>query len=63
MDIDEAYALLAELEVREVEDLGTEYFEAELAELLPLAAPAARWRTAGPARIQALRHVLALSVR
>jgi hypothetical protein len=37
MDIDAAYALLAELELREVEDLGMEYFEAELADLLPLA--------------------------
>ena len=37
MDIDAAYALLAELELREVEDLGQEYFEAELTDLLPLA--------------------------
>ena len=37
MDIDTAHALLAELELREVEDLGAAWFEAELAELLPLA--------------------------
>ena len=37
MDIDAARALLAELELREVEDLGTEYFEAELADHLELA--------------------------
>jgi hypothetical protein len=37
MDIDAAYALLAELELREVEDLGLDWFEAELADLLPLA--------------------------
>ena len=37
MNIDAAYALFAELELREVEDLGTEYFEAELTDLLPLA--------------------------
>jgi hypothetical protein len=37
MDINEAYALLAELELREVEDLDRDYFEAELQELLPLA--------------------------
>ena len=37
MDIDSAYALLAELELREVEDLGAAWFEADLAELLPLA--------------------------
>ena len=37
MDIESAYALLAELELRDVEDLGTEWFEAELADLLPLA--------------------------
>ena len=37
MDIERAYALLAELELREVEDLDAGWFEAELAELLPLA--------------------------
>jgi hypothetical protein len=37
MDIESAYALLAELELRDVEDLGAEWFEAELADLLPLA--------------------------
>jgi hypothetical protein len=37
MDIDEAFALLAALELREVEDLDGAYFEAELQELLPLA--------------------------
>ena len=37
MDIETAYALLAELELHDVEDLGDEYFEAELTELLPLA--------------------------
>ena len=37
MDIETAYALLAELELREVEDLDQAYFEAELQELLPLA--------------------------
>jgi len=37
MDINEAFALLAELELREVEDLDPAYFEAELQELLPLA--------------------------
>jgi hypothetical protein len=37
MDINEAYALLAELELREVEDLDQAYFEAELQEVLPLA--------------------------
>ena len=36
-DINEAIALLAELELQDVEDLGVDYFEAELAELLPLA--------------------------
>ena len=36
MDIESAYDLLAELELREVEDLGAAWFEAELAELLPL---------------------------
>lgn len=35
MDIERAYALLAELDVRDVEDLGAAWFEAELAELLP----------------------------
>ena len=37
MDIESAYALLAELELRDVEDLGAAFFEDELAELLPLA--------------------------
>ena len=37
MDIESAYALLAELELRDVEDLGADWFEAELADLLPLA--------------------------
>jgi hypothetical protein len=37
MDIEDAFALLAELELREVEDLGEAYFEAELQDLLPLA--------------------------
>ncbi len=37
MDIESAYALLAELELRDVEDLGDDWFEAELADLLPLA--------------------------
>ena len=37
MDIETAYALLAELELHDVEDLGDDYFEAELADLLPLA--------------------------
>jgi hypothetical protein len=37
MDIEDAFALLAELELREVEDLDAGYFEAELQELLPLA--------------------------
>ena len=35
MDIDSDYALLAELELRELEDLGDAWFEADLAELLP----------------------------
>ena len=35
MDINEAFALLAELELRDVEDLDAAYFEAELQELLP----------------------------
>jgi hypothetical protein len=37
MDIEDAFALLAELELHEVEELDGEYFEAELRELLPLA--------------------------
>ena len=37
MDINAAYALLAELELREVEDLGADWFEAELADSLELA--------------------------
>ena len=37
MDIERAYALLAELELREVEDLDAAWFDAELAELLPSA--------------------------
>jgi hypothetical protein len=37
MDINAAYALLAELELREVEDLGADWFEAELADFLELA--------------------------
>ena len=37
MDVESAYALLAELELRDVDDLGTAWFEAELAELLPSA--------------------------
>jgi hypothetical protein len=37
MDINAAYALLAELELREVEDLGDDWFEAELADHLELA--------------------------
>jgi len=37
MDINEAFALLAELELHEVEELDRAYFEAELAELLPIA--------------------------
>ena len=37
MDIDTAFALLAELELHEVDDLDAGWFEAELAELLPLA--------------------------
>jgi len=35
MDIESAYALLAELELHEVDDLGAAWFEAELAEVLP----------------------------
>jgi hypothetical protein len=37
MDIETAYALLAELELHDVEDLGDDWFEAELSDLLPLA--------------------------
>jgi hypothetical protein len=37
MDIDTAYALLAELELHEVGELDAAYFEAELRELLPSA--------------------------
>ena len=37
MDIEEAFALLAALELREVEDLDQAYFEAELHAALPLA--------------------------
>ena len=37
MDISEAFALLAELELHEVEELDREYFEAELQATLPLA--------------------------
>ena len=37
MTVDAAFALLADLVLREVDDLGAEYFEAELQELLPLA--------------------------
>jgi len=37
MDIESAYALLAELELREVEELDRAYFEAELQAVLPLA--------------------------
>jgi len=37
MDITEAFALLAELELHEVEELDRAYFEAELRELLPSA--------------------------
>ena len=35
MDIEDAFALLAELELHEAEELDREYFEAELRELLP----------------------------
>ena len=35
MDINEAFALLAELELHEVEELDRDWFEAELRELLP----------------------------
>ena len=37
MHIEDAFALLAELELHEVEDLDVGYFEAELHALLPLA--------------------------
>ncbi len=37
MDINEASTPLAELELRDVEELDAAYFEAELQELLPLA--------------------------
>ena len=37
MDIEAAFALLAELELHEVEELDREYFEAELLAVLPLA--------------------------
>ncbi len=37
MDIETAFALLAELELREVEELDAEWFEAELRDCLPLA--------------------------
>ncbi|TWH71787.1 hypothetical protein JD78_00285 [Modestobacter roseus] len=37
MDLATARALLAELELHEVEDLDDAWFEAELAELLPTA--------------------------
>ena len=37
MHIDEVYALLTGLELREVEDLGADWFEAELADSLELA--------------------------
>ena len=37
MDIESAHALLAELELHEVDELDAAWFEAELAELLPLA--------------------------
>jgi hypothetical protein len=37
MDIEAAFALLAELELHEVEELDREYFEAELQAVLPLA--------------------------
>jgi hypothetical protein len=37
MDIEAAFALLAELELHEVEELDQEYFEAELQATLPLA--------------------------
>ena len=37
MDITAAFALLDALQLREVEDLDADWFEAELQELLPLA--------------------------
>ena len=37
MTLEDAYALLAELELREVEDLDADWFEAELRDCLPLA--------------------------
>jgi hypothetical protein len=37
MDIETAWDLLAELEIHDAEDLGEAWFEAELAEFLPLA--------------------------
>ena len=37
MDITDAFALLDALQLREVEDLDADWFEAELQELLPLA--------------------------
>ncbi len=37
MDIEAAFALLAELELHEVEELDREYYEAELHAELPLA--------------------------
>ena len=37
MDIETAYALLAEVELREVEELDAGWFEAELTAYLPLA--------------------------
>jgi hypothetical protein len=37
MDINDAFALLVQLDLHEVDDLDGEYFEAELRELLPLA--------------------------
>ena len=37
MDIDTAFALLAELELHEVEELDADWFEAELRDCLPLA--------------------------
>ena len=37
MDIEAAFALLAELELHEVEELDRDYFEAEQQAVLPLA--------------------------
>jgi len=37
MTIDEAFALLNDVFLREVEDLDADWFDAELQELLPLA--------------------------